>query len=378
MDLSLTADQKLMKEEARRLLSKEATSDAIKEWAGTKEGYSIELWKKMVDLDWLALVIPERYGGCDWSFFDLLILLEEMGRVCLPGPFFSTQVGTMIILESQNDNQKEALLPQIVKGKRILTVALDEPDFRDDLNEIKSVAKMRDQTYILNGTKIFVENAHLSDLIITITNVVQDQLSSVNLAVLLVDTNAPGVEVAELNQFGTDRQYEVVFNQVECPIESLLIYQEKGKAFLKQMLPKIALAKAAEMLGGTERVFELATKHAKQRKQFGAAIGSYQMVQSHCADMKIAIDAMRELIYFAGWRVVEGLPYEKEAAMAKVWTDQIYRKVCSLSIQIHGALGFTEESELSTHWVRSKKCQMILGNYNFLSGVIAEKVGLTG
>lgn len=376
MDLSLTEEQQIIRKETRKVLSKEFSKDIVRNLIKTREGYSTELWRMMSNLGWLGLIIPEEHGGSGASFLDLLILVEEMGRVCLPGPFFSNLVGTLSLLEAADEKQKHEFLPQIANGKLLLTLAVNEPVVGHGLNFMESRARLVDNGYIVNGTKLFVENAHIADFIVLAVKIKKGETQDENLALLLVSAKDPSITITLLDSLGKDKQCEVNFIGLKCPKQNLLGESYLGDLYVERLLPKVALVKAAEMLGGADRVFELACEYAKQRVQFGSPIGTYQIVQFYCADMLICLEAMRSLVYKAGWNLNNNLPYAKEAAMAKIWADRAYKQMITLSIQIHGAIGFTEEYELSLHWLRSKMGQLTLGNYDYLSDLVAREIGL--
>ena len=160
MDLSLSEQQEMLKTTARDFLSKECPKDLVRNMLKDEKGYSMDLWKKMTDAGWMGLIVPEQYGGMGASFLDLVVLLQEMGRACLPGPYFSTLAGTLAILEGGSETQKQEFLPQIAKGELLLTLAVSEQGTGYDPNLIESRATREGDEYIIDGTKSFVENAH--------------------------------------------------------------------------------------------------------------------------------------------------------------------------------------------------------------------------
>ncbi|MCI0822265.1 MAG: acyl-CoA/acyl-ACP dehydrogenase, partial [Chloroflexi bacterium] len=164
MDLGLNEAQQMLKNSAREFLDAECPTTYVREMEEDERGYSPEMWRKVAEQGWLGLIFPEQYGGFGMNFLDLSILLEEAGRVMLPGPMFSTVVmGGMTILDAGSDEQKQELLPQIGEGQLIVTLALTEPSARWDALGVETRATQNSDGWTINGTKLFVPNAHVSD-----------------------------------------------------------------------------------------------------------------------------------------------------------------------------------------------------------------------
>jgi len=377
MDLSLSEQQEMLRTTARDFLTKECPKDLVRKMLKDEKGYSVDLWKKMTDAGWMGLIIPEKYGGMGATFLDLVVLLQEMGRVCLPGPYFSNLVGALVILEGGNEIQKQEFLPRIAEGGLLLTLALCEQGTGYDLNFIKSQAIQKRDEYIIDGTKLFVENGHIADFLITIVTVKSGTTTrSKNIIPLLVGAKSTGITSTLLNILGGDKYCEVLFNNVRCPSHNLLGEPRLGTSHIEAVLRKSAVAKCAEMLGGAEMAFELSVQYAKERVQFGMPIGGFQSIQFYCAEMKIDLEAMRNLVFHAAWKISEGLPYAKESAMAKFWMNKTYRQLTLLAHQIHGAIGFTEDHELPLYYLRSKAGEFAFGDNRYQADLIAAEMGL--
>ena len=164
MDLGLNEQQEMLKASARDFLQKECPKKLVRQLDESDSGHSPELWQKMADLGWLGLVFPEEYGGNGGSFLDLVVLLEEMGYNILPGPFLSTIVlGGLTVLTGGNEQQKKEMLPKISSGQLIMTLALTEPSASYDPKAIKTTAIARENSYIINGTKLFIPDYNIAD-----------------------------------------------------------------------------------------------------------------------------------------------------------------------------------------------------------------------
>jgi len=166
MDLGLTEEQELLKNSARDFLEKEVPEAYVRQMEEDETGYSPEVWKKMADLGWQGLIIPEDQGGAGFGFLDLIVLLEEMGRALVPGPFIPTMVAATAIMEGGSDQQKSEYLPRIASGDTIATLALTEPSARFDAEGVELKAEKSGDGYTLSGTKLFVPDAHVADLLV--------------------------------------------------------------------------------------------------------------------------------------------------------------------------------------------------------------------
>src|SRR3990172_8734116 len=167
MNFTFAEEQEMLKKMARDFLTDKCPKTAVKQMQESEKGYSPELWQEMAVLGWMGLVLPEQYGGTEMSFLDLTVLLEEMGRAVLPGPFISTVVlGALPILESGTDEQKQKYLPGISAGKTIFTLALTEPGANYNANGVEVKATPDKDGYVINGTKLFVPDANVADFIL--------------------------------------------------------------------------------------------------------------------------------------------------------------------------------------------------------------------
>lgn len=377
MDLGFNEEQEILKSTARNFLSNECPKSLVREMRDDEKGYPAELWRKMADLGWMGLIVPEEYGGIGGNFLDLSILLEVMGEACLPGPFFSTAVlGNLAILAGGNEEQKRTLLPKIAKGDLILSLALTEPGLWYDLSGIATSATADKDEYIINGTKIFVENAHIADYIICAACTRKDDGSEEGLTLFLIDGKSAGVKYTLLKTFADDKQCEVVFNNVRVAKENIL--GEKGQAslVLDKIMEQAAIAKCAEMVGILHATLEMTVNYTKEREQFGRPIGSFQAIQHHCANMVTDVDGSRFITYKAAWKLSEGLPATMEIAMAKAWTNKASRRVTQLGHQIHGAIAFCEEHDMHLYYRRAKTGEVLFGDIDYNMEIVAQQLGL--
>jgi len=375
MDFSFTEEQEMLRKIARDFLATECPKDLVREMVKDERGYPPELWTKMAELGWTGLIIPEEYGGIGGSFLDVAALVEEMGRACLPGPFFSSLIGTLAILEAGSKEQKKELLPKIALGELILTLAVSEPDVGYEVDALRCQAVAEGKEYVIDGTKLFVENAHVADLIICVAKS-KDSAGQEGVTLFLTEAKSPKLTCTLLETIAGDKQCQVIFKGVRVPESSILGELHRGGEYLKRLLQVATVAKCAEMLGGAQQVMDMTVDYVKERVQFDHPIGSLQAIQHHCANMMIDLEGIRYITYLAAWKVNEGLPFGKEAAMAKAWASEAYRRISDLAHQSHGAIGFCEDHDLPLYSKRAKASEFAFGDAQFQRRFVAQEIGL--
>ncbi|MFC1822898.1 acyl-CoA dehydrogenase family protein [Thermodesulfobacteriota bacterium] len=377
MNYDLSEEQQMLKDAARKFLAKECTGEFIREMEEDEKGYTPDLWKKMVELGWVGLLIPEKYDGFEMSFLDLSVLLYEMGYACVPGPFFSTAVlGAITLIEAGNEAQKEALLPQVAGGERIMTLAWTEKGGSYLPGGISATAEKKGDQYVLSGSKLFVPDAHVADTIICAARTEAGGDPENGISLFILDGKSSGLTIETLDTIGGDKQCEIILDQVEVAGENLLGEFNQGWAILTKVLEKAAVAKCAEMSGGAQKVIDFVVPYAKERQQFGQPIGSFQAIQHYCADILTYVDTTRFMTYQASWRISEGLSFEKEASMSKAWVSDSYQKLLALGHQIMGGTGFMEEHDLQLYFRRAKAAELAFGDADFHRERVAEEMGL--
>ena len=374
MDLGFDEAQQMLKNSARAFLEAECPDTYVREMERDRRGYTPELWQKMAEQGWLGLIVPEQYGGVGLSFLDLSILLEEMGRAMLPGPFFSTVVmAGMTVLDAGSEEQKQEILPRIADGQLIVTLALTEPSARWDATGVETAAESNEEGYLIDGTKLFVPDAGVADYLVVAarTGGAEEDVS-----LFLVPRESEGVSVTPLKTIAQDKQFEVSFAGVKAPSSALLGELNGGWRTVEKVLQWGAAGKCAEMVGGSQRVLDMTVEYAQQRVQFGRPIGSFQAIQHHCANMATDVEGSRYITYQAAWRLSEGLPSGMEVAAAKAWVSEAYRRVCALGHQCHGAIGFTKEHNMQLYSRRAKAAELAFGDADLHLEKVADAIGL--
>lgn len=364
MDFALSAEQELLKKALRHFLETECPKSTVKKLEASEVGYSPEMWKKMADLGWLGLTLPEEYGGVGGSLLDLAVLLEEVGRATAPSPIFSTMVmGVLPILEAGTDQQKKHLLTGVANGEILLTMAIAEPETDYQPQYMTSHAgHHKDGSFAVSGTKLFVHNAHTADYLLVVAQTSKVNDARHNFSILIVDRKSPGIKLTPLVTIAADRQYEVAFDKVSCSATDVLGSLNKGWPIVDSTLRKATALQCVEMVGVAHKALELTASYAATRIQFARPIGSFQAVQHRLADMLTDVESARWLSYQAVWRLDNSLPAAREVSIAKAWTSDACQRVVSGAHHIHGGVGFDVDYDLHYHFRWSKALELNLGS----------------
>jgi len=374
MKLNLTEEQEMLRKTARDFLAEKCPKRFVKQMEESETGYSKELWQEMAELGWMGLVFPEKYGGGDMNFLDLAVLLEEMGRACLPSPFFSTVIlGGLPILDLGKEEQKQEYLPKLIHGEKVFTLALTEPGYHNyDASSVTVEATADGDSYAINGTKLFVPDAHIADYLLCVARTEPKN----GITIFLADAKNPRIHYTVLKTIAGDKLCEVVCDQTPVPKANILGRLNQEWNTVQRIIERAAVGKCCEMVGNIQRVLEMTVDYAKERKQFDRPIGSFQVIQHYCADMATDVDGARLSTYQAAWMLGEGLPCTKEVAIAKAWTSQASQRIAAVAHQIHGAVGVTIEHDLHYYTKRAKAAELAFGDGNFYREVVAKEMGL--
>jgi len=362
MDLGLNESQQLLQNFAREFLEKECPEKLVRDMEEDDKGYSADLWKKMGEQGWQGLIVPEQYDGADMNLVDLSVLLQEFGRFLVPGPFMPTVEAGVAIEAAGSEDQKKEYLGKIAKGDLIATVALTEPSARWDADGIETTATKSGDGYTLNGTKLFVQDAHVADVLVVAARSAGSTGEN-GVSLFLVDAKGPGVTHTVLKTIASDKQTETVLKDAKG---TLLGSEGAGWAVIDKVRQYATVMECAYMVGLAQMDFEISVNYAKERVQFGRPIGSFQAIQHKCADMVTDVDGARFMMYKAAWSVAEGEPdADLAVSMAKAWCGDATRRVVAHGQQIHGGIGFTKEYKIQLYFRRQKRADIFWGDPDF-------------
>ncbi|HSP09907.1 MAG TPA: acyl-CoA dehydrogenase [Candidatus Dormibacteraeota bacterium] len=376
MDFAFSEEQEMLRRSAREFLAKECSSKVVRKLMDSPSAYDAALWKKIADLGWTGLGIPEQYGGVG-SFLDLVVVLEEAGRALLPGPFFATMgLAVPALIEAGSEAQKKEGLGAIAEGSARATLAFTEPSGRWDAAGVGLTAKPAGGGWRLDGIKLFVPDAESADYMVVAARTRGDGEDGITL--FWVKGRPKGMSVTPLKTLDMTRRWdEVRFDGVELGADSVMGAPDKAWPHLKRAMEWATAALCAEMMGGAQKVLEDSTEYAKTRQQFGKPIGIYQAVSHKLADMLVLSESGRSATYYAAWTVDADAPDRSLASsMAKAYVSDAYRKVAGDGIQVHGGIGFTWEHDMHLYFKRAKASEVTLGDATYHRELVAQALDL--
>ncbi|MGH7054332.1 MAG: acyl-CoA dehydrogenase family protein [Stellaceae bacterium] len=378
MDIGFTEEQELLRETARRVLDSECPTRFVRARMATDEAVTDAFWRMLAEQGWLGILYPEEMGGSGLGPVDLVVLMEEMGRAVMPGPFLATVLlGGAAILEAGGPVQRKAWLPRIAAGEAKAALAWSEPALRWDAAGITATAHPDGSGFVLSGTKLFVPDAHLADVLVVAARSRDGSTMEDGVSLFLVPKGADGLTVTLLPTIDETRKLcEVRLDRVRVGGDALLGELHAGWAPLERVHDRALVALSAEMCGGAQRVLDMTVEYAKIRIAFGKPIGSYQGVKHKVADMLVELENARSLTYYAAWACEEGLAEAPlAAAMAKAAASDMARKVTSAGIQLHGGIGMTWEHDLHLYLKRAKAAEVAFGDAAWQRERVARMMG---
>jgi alkylation response protein AidB-like acyl-CoA dehydrogenase len=363
MDFGFSDEQEMLRDAARRLLDDACPPSFVRTMMEDPTAHAPELWRRIAELGWLGILIPEANGGLGGDLVDMTVVLEEAGKALLPGPFFATALlGVPAVALGGSPEQREAILPAVARGERRLTLALTEAEARWDAAGVALPAVARGAEYVLSGEKAYVMDAHVADTIVVAARTGGE--GEAGLTLFLVDGDAPGVSIEQLQTVDmTRRQCTVRLRDVRVPRARVLGEVGGGWPIVRRVLDHAEAGIAVELVGTTQRALDRAVAYAGQRTQFGRPIGSFQAVKHKCVDMMVGVETARSLTYYAAWAVSERAPDARQAAaMAKAYCSDVGRLVTSEAIQVHGGIGFTWEHDMHLYHRRALASEAAFGS----------------
>ena len=361
MDVLPSEEEQMLKNLAREFLEAECPPSLARAMEKDDLGYPPELWKKMADLGWFGLALPEEYGGQGMPLTYLAIIMEEAGRSIAPVPFHSTMAAALTVAEHGTEEQRREVLPAVSRGEMILTWALTETDPRSRPQGVRLEAREEGDDLVLSGTKMFVDSFSVADRCLVVCRTAEESSENEGLTVVLMDTGSSGISYNPLVTLAKDRQCRVTFDNVRVPKANVLGEINRGWPIAEWMLDRATALLCAQMVGATRKDAELAIEYSKNRVAFGRPIGSFQSIQHLCADMTLWVDGAQLLTYEALWKLDQGLPATVEVSQAKSFCNEKCEAAVRTSQTIHGGIGFMMEFDLHLWYRRVSAWTMRLG-----------------
>jgi alkylation response protein AidB-like acyl-CoA dehydrogenase len=378
MDIGFSEEQELLRDTARKFLDAQCPTKFVREMMATEAAVTDPFWQQLAENGWLGISYPEADGGAGLGLTDLVVLMEEIGRAAMPGPFPATVLlGGAAIAEVGSSEQRREWLPRLAAGEAKATLAVTEANPRWDAAGITAAARETGGRFALSGIKMFVPDAHLADALVVAARSRDGSTMEDGVSLFLVPKDASGLTIRLLPSIDETRKLcEVRLDSVTVPASALLGELHRGWVPLARVIDKAAVSISAEICGVAQRVLDITVEYAKLREAFGKSIGSYQGVKHKCADMLVEIENAKSLTYYAAWAVDEGDPEAQIAvSMAKAAASDAGRKVCAAGIQLHGGIGMTWEHDLHLYLKRAKADEVAFGDATWHRERIARIMG---
>jgi alkylation response protein AidB-like acyl-CoA dehydrogenase len=357
MEFALDDDQQALQTTARQFLAEHAPSAYVREMTESDDGVTDELWARLVDLGWVGLLVPERAGGSGMGLLEAMVVLEEMGRLPLPGPFLSSAVlATMAAARLGLDD----LLASLGSGATRGTVAIDEDGHGDVIDRIRTRASRKSGSWRLSGTKSVVLDGHSADWVLVPARTQE------GIGTFLIE-RPRGELYPTLDVTRRIARIDLAATAAE-PVGP----DGDHTGIWRRVVDDGAVALCAELVGAMEQSFDLAITYAKARVQFDRPIATFQATKHKAAEMLERIELSRVGTHYAAWTSdADELQRAEAAAMVKSFAGRAANEVTGEGIQIHGGVGFTWECDAHLHYRRAKSNDLLLGYH----GTWREKVG---
>ena len=368
MALLFNEEQQYLKDTAKEFVQKNAPINHFRELRDSENetGYSKDLWKQMAELGWAGILISEEYGGSDFGMMGLGGILEETGRCLVPSPLFSTALlGASLIELGGSIDQKKELLTKIAKGDLTTSFALEEGS-RHSPHKISTKAEKKGKKFVLNGKKTFVLDGHSSDLIILAARTSGENEDQSGISLFLVDPDSKGLERKRTHMVDSRNASEIYFKDVEVAEKNLLGDLDAGFPIIEGVLERGQIGISAEMLGNALEAFDRTLEYLKDRKQFGAVIGSFQALQHRAAIMFAEVELTKSSVMGA-LNAIDQNSNDKArfASLAKFKAGETLHLVSSEAVQMHGGVGVTDEFDIGFFLKRSRVAEQIFGSSDY-------------
>lgn len=371
MSLVLSEDQQLLKDSAKAFVDQNAPVSVLRGLRDSKDaqGYDQNLWRQMLELGWAGMAIPEAYGGFEFGYGGLGVVLEESGRTLVSSPLIATVLlGASAINELGSDAQKSEFLPQVVSGELLLALAIDEKPHHRPCR-IETSAVKSGEGYVLNGCKTFVLDGHIANKLVVVARTSGAIDDEAGLSVFLVDAAAEGVSINRSWMVDSRNSAMLSLNNVKVGADALLGAEGCAYTSLTRVLDIGRIGVAAEMLGSMQQAFEITLDYLKQREQFGVLIGSFQGLQHRAAEMYSEIELCKSAVRAALAALDDADKTDADiaefASIAKAKLSEVATLVSNEAVQMHGGIGMTDEYDIGFYMKRARVAAAFLGDALF-------------
>ena len=378
MKLVLSEEEQFLKDTAKNFAEERSPISHFRSLRDNNDRklWDKDIWSEMVKLGWPGILIPEEFGGSNFGVTGIGVILQECAKTLTPSPLFATGVlGAYAISEFGNDDQKNNYLPKIVNGEITTALAVDETSHHDPY-ATELIAKKSNSGFTLSGKKIFVIDGASADLLIVLARTSGSKGDSTGLSLFIMDSNQSGIEAKKLDMADSRNYANIYFNDVSVDESSLLGDLETAGETVESILDIGRIAMSAEMLGNAESAFEITLDYLKQRKQFGALIGSFQALQHRAALMFTDLELCKSCVIEALTAYDEGSnDLQRIVSLAKSKIGETFFNVSNEGVQMHGGVGVTDEYDIGLYMKRARVAEQTFGNSEYHRNRYAELTG---
>ena len=368
MKLVLTEEEQFLKDTAKNFADERSPLTHFRALRDNNDPllWDKDLWSEMTKLGWPGILIPEEYGGTDFGITGISVILNECAKTLTPSPLFATGViGAYAITNFGTEEQKQKYLPKIASGELTTALAVDESSHHNPA-DTEVIAKKESSKFIINGKKIFVVDGASADLIILLARTSGNKGDMAGLTLFLINSDTKGINKIKLDMADSRNYANINFNEVEIPSSNILGDLETGGETVEDILDIGRITMASEMLGSAEAAFEMTLDYLKQRKQFGALIGSFQALQHRAAEMFCEIELTKSSVIGAMKAADEGSnELQRLSSLAKTMAGETLYLVSNESVQMHGGIGVTDEYDIGFFLKRARVAEQIFGSSKF-------------
>jgi alkylation response protein AidB-like acyl-CoA dehydrogenase len=328
----------------------------ITDWYQKKQAFIPKLYKKTAEVGWLGMTVPDEFGGGGTSALDCAAVFEELGRAPLPGPYFSCGVlAAQLILDGGSAALKKAWLPKICDGTAVIIPAISDDPMQFGPRSVQTRASKSSDGYRFHGAKRFVQDGSAASHFVVAARAEAGQI-----ILALVERNAPGVTVTEVNGFMIGAA-EVKLDGVAVGKEAMLNGSDSGWSVVESALGKVLPILCAYKVGACQEIFEMTNEYTRTRVVFGQPIGRFQRVQDHCVDISIHLDGARWTTYETLWKLDSGIEARASVHQAKAVASEAYYQSCNFSHMVFAGAGTDYKHPLMAHSVLAHSLYQYLG-----------------
>jgi len=380
MNFDFSEEQVMLRDSLRRVMEKIATPEYIRN-LDREQAYPYELYEAWVELGLLRMPFSETYGGLGGDILDMVIIAEELARKSFD--FFTAFGGSVFcglnIARKGSEEQRQRWLPSLLAGEIKMSISMSEPDAGSDVGAMRTTARLQGDRWIINGQKLWATGAGAKDNVINVyAKTDPDANYRKGISLFLVNNDTPGIKMRKLDMMGRRcvGTYEIFFDDVVVEPNRLVGGVNEGWDCLLSGLQIERICSTAGYCGAAQEIVDLAVQYAKDRKQFGRPIGTFQALGHSLADIATEVEVARTMMWRAAWMASQGTDALREISMAKLFASEAYVKAAGIGMQVFGGYGYNMEFDMQRHFRDSRASTISAGSSQMQRNIIAGLMGL--